>query len=253
MSIPALRYAGAHSRPYRPHHHKVSSLSRVVKRTIVKAIEDDDLSRLRMRLKNNPKLIDGRQPDSNNTIFHCLAGTSGQDPIALRYGKEPSSEIIHLVLSKIRDVDAINLFDETSLIIACKTNYMKVATALLHLGADPNYVPAIGEPPLHAVMSTSSAHTLNLAEELIHFGANINLLDSKGRTPLSHLIHTQAEEQPININYTKVKWLLSHNASVVTKTEDLYWKCLSDPYLSSTPIKALAFLLWTAHPDRFRL
>ena len=93
-----------------------------------------------------------------------------------------STGTVQSIISYGAQVNAVNNFGETPLLIACSTAQRQLVRLLLKSKADPNIVNVEGHGSLHkAVDADCCRETL---QEIIDHGVDVNAKDRRGRTAL---------------------------------------------------------------------
>jgi len=139
-------------------------------KSFLKAVEDNDLAKVRAGLKVNPKWVNAA--DGPRIALH-LAVLRGHLPM------------VKLLVASGADVNARGRNGWTALLYAVTgvtRNDKAAATFLIAKGADVNAKDNDGQTPLH--WAAKMGHK-DMAELLIAKGAAVNASDNKGKTPLT--------------------------------------------------------------------
>ncbi|KAG9495662.1 hypothetical protein J7337_012216 [Fusarium musae] len=148
----------------------------------------------------------------------------GRQPIYLAcIGRQ--TEMVHFLLTKVKDVNALYNKNETLLASACQMGQLDIVNLLLENGVDANISDDDGQTPLHWACSDDEEEIVErlLQEDTL----NINAVDKKENlTPLNSAV--------INAHANNVSLLLQKNA-------DLYIKDYMDrtPLMTATRAKNL--------------
>lgn len=93
--------------------------------------------------------------------------------------------IVELLIEHGADVNAVDIFDESPLAIACRYHQYGIAQFLLSHGADVNVHDYNGYTPLVRVCQEKEG--IDVAKLLIEHGADVNCAIKGGYTPLMHV------------------------------------------------------------------
>jgi ankyrin repeat protein len=88
--------------------------------------------------------------------------------------------VVGLLISKGADVNATNVWGDTSLHVAASSGHKEIANLLISKGVDVNSTDKAGNTPLHDVTS------VEIADLLITAGADVNIKEHRGWTPLHY-------------------------------------------------------------------
>lgn len=153
---------------------------------LAKAVEDENETKIKELLSNNPKLINYQDPKYGNTLLMLTI-------------MNQQIKSFKILLENKADVSIHNTYDGTSALIeACNSKHYdtKYADILLQNGADINDVEVGKRREGNTTRSTplimaSEEGKLELVELLVKKGANINFQNEYKQTPLNRAVMTE--------------------------------------------------------------
>ncbi|KAK4479161.1 hypothetical protein RD792_014672 [Penstemon davidsonii] len=162
--------------------------SRSLKPTTIHGFaQSGDLNSFQKLLRENPSLLNDRNPVMVQTPLHVSAGYN-------------SIEIVKLLLDwqgpeKV-ELEAQNMYGETPLHMAAKNGCNEAAKLLLARGAFVEAKANNGMTPLHlAVWHSLRAEDCSTVNTLLEYNANCSAEDNEGMTPLNHLSQGPGNEK----------------------------------------------------------
>ncbi|KAM7509514.1 hypothetical protein LguiA_019967 [Lonicera macranthoides] len=147
--------------------------------TIHGCAQSGDLAAFQTLLRDNPSLLNDRNPVMAHTPLHVSAGHN-------------SVEIVKFLLDwrgleKV-ELEAKNMYGETPLHMAAKNGCNEAAQMLLAHGAFVEAKANNGMSPLHlAVWHSLRAEDCSTVKTLLEYNADCSAKDNEGMTPLNHL------------------------------------------------------------------
>ncbi|KAL8209357.1 hypothetical protein R6Q57_006089 [Mikania cordata] len=175
----------------------ISGMQRVVKdqqnsrsskpATIHASAQSGDLSGLQKRLRENPSLINDRNPvhlliflmQMANTPLHVAASHNRAEVVKFLLNLEGPETV---------DLEAKNMYGETPLHMAAKNGCNEVAELLLSHEASTEAKANNGMTPLHlSVWHSLRAEDNSTVKTLLEHNADCSAKDDEGMTPLNHL------------------------------------------------------------------
>ncbi|KAJ9551146.1 hypothetical protein OSB04_015191 [Centaurea solstitialis] len=175
--------------------------------TIHASAQSGDLSGVQRRLRDQPSLINDRNPVMANTPLHVAAGHNSVEVVKF---------LLNISGPETVELEAKNMYGETPLHIAAKNGCNEAAGLLLSHGAFTEAKANNGMTPLHlsvwhSLRAEDSSTVLTLLEhnadcsakdntladdKLVRFGKVADKLDNKeGMTPLNHLSQGSGNEK----------------------------------------------------------
>ncbi|MCJ7580275.1 MAG: ankyrin repeat domain-containing protein [Candidatus Aminicenantes bacterium] len=134
---------------------------------IHEAVQQGNLSKVKMLLENNPELLEARNENDKTPLHFAAQGGF--------------KEIVEFLLEKGADVNAHNIADETPLHYASALKHGEVVDFLIARGAKLNSRTLDGSTPLHYAVNPGNSETIRI---LIEKGADIHSRNNKGLNPL---------------------------------------------------------------------
>ncbi|KAL3825149.1 hypothetical protein ACJIZ3_021178 [Penstemon smallii] len=162
--------------------------SRSLKPTTIHGFaQSGDLNSFQKLLRENPSLLNDRNPVMVQTPLHVSAGYN-------------SIEIVKVLLDwqgpeKV-ELEAQNMYGETPLHMAAKNGCNEAAKLLLARGAFVEAKANNGMTPLHlAVWHSLRAEDCSTVNTLLEYNADCSAEDNEGMTPLNHLSQGPGNEK----------------------------------------------------------
>jgi hypothetical protein len=155
--------------------------------TIHASAQSADLAAFQILLRDNPSLLNDRNPVMAHTPLHVSAGHN-------------SVEIVKFLLDwrgpeKV-ELEAKNMYGETPLHMAAKNGCNEAAKLLLAHGAFVEAKANNGMSPLHlAVWHSLRAEDCSTVNTLLEYNADCSAKDNEGMTPLNHLSQGPGNEK----------------------------------------------------------
>ncbi|KAA8523115.1 hypothetical protein F0562_009538 [Nyssa sinensis] len=147
--------------------------------TIHGCAQSGDLLGLQKLLRDNPSLLNDRNPVMAQTPLHVSAGYNHVDIVKFLLDWRGPETI---------ELEAKNMYGETPLHMAAKNGCNKTAQLLLAHGAFVEAKANNGMTPLHlAVWHSLRAEDCSTVKTLLEYTADCSAKDNEGITPLNHL------------------------------------------------------------------
>ncbi|XP_010532858.1 PREDICTED: uncharacterized protein LOC104808764 [Tarenaya hassleriana] len=147
--------------------------------TIHGCAHSGDLLGLQRLLKDNPSLLNERNPVMSHTPLHVSAGNGKVDIVKYLLEWTGSEKV---------EMEAKNSYGETPLHMAAKNGCNEAAKLLLDHGAFIEAKASNGMTPLHlAVWYSISSKDISTVKTLLENSADCSAKDNEGLTPLDHL------------------------------------------------------------------
>ncbi|PIN19249.1 26S proteasome regulatory complex, subunit PSMD10 [Handroanthus impetiginosus] len=149
--------------------------------------QSGDINAFQKLLRDNPSLLNERNPVMAQTPLHVSAGYN-------------STEIVKFLLNwrgpeKV-ELEAKNMYGETPLHMAAKNGCNEAAKLLLSYGAFVEAKANNGMTPLHlAVWHSLRAEDCSTVITLLEYNADCSAEDNEGMTPLNHLSQGPGSEK----------------------------------------------------------
>lgn len=155
--------------------------------TIHTSAQSGDLPAVQRRLRDQPSLINDRNPVMANTPLHVAAGHN-------------SVEVVKFLLNvsgpETVELEAKNMYGETPLHMAAKNGCNEAAGLLLSHGAFTESKANNGMTPLHlSVWHSLRAEDSSTVLTLLEHNADCSAKDNEGMTPLNHLSQGSGNEK----------------------------------------------------------
>ncbi|EOA30461.1 hypothetical protein CARUB_v10013586mg [Capsella rubella] len=146
-----------------------------------------DLIALQRLLKDNPSLLNERNPVMYHTPLHVSAGNGNVDIVKYLLAWTGSDKV---------ELEAMNTYGETPLHMAAKNGCNEAAKLLLESGAFIEAKASNGMTPLHlAVWYSITSKDISTVKTLLDNNADCSAKDNEGMTPLDHLPKGQGSEK----------------------------------------------------------
>uniref|UniRef100_A0A5B7AG38 Uncharacterized protein n=1 Tax=Davidia involucrata TaxID=16924 RepID=A0A5B7AG38_DAVIN len=147
--------------------------------TIHGCAQSGDLLALQKLLRDNPSLLNDRNPVMVQTPLHVSAGYNHVDIVKFLLDWRGPETV---------ELEAKNMYGETPLHMAAKNGCNKAAQLLLSHGAFVEAKANNGMTPLHlAVWHSLRAEDCSTVKTLLEYNADCSAKDNEGMTPLNHL------------------------------------------------------------------
>nr|XP_043629299.1 protein CfxQ homolog [Erigeron canadensis] len=155
--------------------------------TIHASAQSGDLSGVQKRLRENPSLINDRNPVMANTPLHVAAGHNSVEVVKF---------LLNLTEPETVELEAKNMYGETPLHMAAKNGSNEAAALLLSHGASTEAKANNGMTPLHlSVWHSLRAEDSSTVKTLLEHNADCSAKDDEGMTPLNHLSQGPGNEK----------------------------------------------------------
>ncbi|ESQ37167.1 hypothetical protein EUTSA_v10002506mg [Eutrema salsugineum] len=155
--------------------------------TIHDCAHSGDLIALQRLLKDNPSLLNERNPVMYHTPLHVSAGNGNVDIVKYLLDWAGSEKV---------ELEAMNTYGETPLHMAAKNGRNEAAKLLLDRGAFIEAKASNGMTPLHlAVWYSITSKDISTVKTLLDNNADCSAKDNEGMTPLDHLPQGQSSEK----------------------------------------------------------
>ncbi|KAL1356666.1 hypothetical protein HN51_008653 [Arachis hypogaea] len=162
--------------------------------TIHGCAQSGDLVGLQRLLRQNPSLLNERNPVMAQTPLHVAAGQNRADIVKFLLEWQGPDKV---------ELEAKNMYGETPLHMAAKNGCSEAAKLLLAHGAVVEAQANNGMTPLHlAVWYSLRAEELLTVKTLLDYNADCSAKDNEGMNPLNHLSQGPGSE--------KLRELLKH-------------------------------------------
>ncbi|XP_006647141.1 protein CbxX, chromosomal [Oryza brachyantha] len=146
-----------------------------------------DLDGVRRKLRENPALINDRNPVMSQTPLHVAAGYNNTGIVKFLLDFQGTDTI---------ELEAKNMYGETPLHMAVKNSSCESAKLLLERGADIEAKANNGMAPLHlAVWHALQGGDCRTVSVLLSYNADCYAKDDEGKTPLNHIPGGAANEK----------------------------------------------------------
>ncbi|KAI5680523.1 hypothetical protein M9H77_01750 [Catharanthus roseus] len=149
--------------------------------------QSGDLIALQKLIRDNPSLLNDRNPVMVQTPLHVSSGYNNAEIVKYLLDS-PGPEKVEL--------EAKNMYGETPLHMAAKNGCNEAAKLLLARGASIEAKANNGMTPLHlAVWHSLRAEDYSTVQTLLEYGADCSAEDNEGLTPLNHLSQSPGNEK----------------------------------------------------------
>ncbi|XP_027359028.1 uncharacterized protein LOC113867769 [Abrus precatorius] len=146
-----------------------------------------DLVGLQRLLRDNPSLLNERNPVMAQTPLHVSAGHNRTEIVKFLLDWQGPDKV---------EMEAKNMYGETPLHMAAKNGCSEAARLLLARGASVEARANNGMTPLHlAVWYSLRAEEFLTVKTLLEYDADCSAKDNEGMTPLNHLTHGPGTEK----------------------------------------------------------
>ncbi|KAH9608415.1 hypothetical protein KSS87_021349 [Heliosperma pusillum] len=157
-----------HSRSSRPNNHTIHGFA-----------QSGDLASFSRLLKDNPSLLNERNPVMAQTPLHVAAGYNKVEIVKLLLNYKGQEKV---------ELEAKNMYGETPLHMAAKNGCNEAAKLLLSHGAFVEAKANNGMTPLHlAVWHSLRSDDCLTVKTLLEYNADCSAKDDDGMTPMNHL------------------------------------------------------------------
>ncbi|GAV82109.1 AAA domain-containing protein/Ank domain-containing protein/Ank_2 domain-containing protein [Cephalotus follicularis] len=147
--------------------------------TIHAYAQSGDLLAFQKLLRDNPFLLNERNPVMAQTPLHVSAGYNRAEIVKFLLDWQGSENI---------ELEATNMYGETPLHMAAKNGCNEAARLLLSHGAFVEAKANNGMTPLHlAVWYSIRSEDCSTVKTLLEYNADCSATDNEGMTPLNHL------------------------------------------------------------------
>ncbi|CAO2822852.1 unnamed protein product [Amaranthus hypochondriacus] len=141
--------------------------------------QSGDLNGLQRLLKENPSLLNERNPVMAQTPLHVAAGYNNVEIVKVLLAGKEGEQV---------ELEAKNMYGETPLHMASKNGCNEAAKLLLSHGAFIEAKANNGMTPLHlAVWHSLRSDDCSTVKTLLEFNADCTAKDDDGMAPLNHL------------------------------------------------------------------
>ncbi|XP_027177326.1 protein CfxQ homolog [Coffea eugenioides] len=155
--------------------------------TIHGLAQSGDLIAFQKLLRDNPSLLNDRNPVMAQTPLHVSAGYNNVEIIKLLLDWAGPEKV---------ELEAKNMYGETPLHMAAKNGCNGAAKMLLAHGASIEAKANNGMTPLHlAVWHSLRAEDYSTVKTLLEYNADCSAKDNEGLTPLNHLSQSHGSEK----------------------------------------------------------
>lgn len=103
------------------------------------------------------------------------------------------NEIISHIEAGRVDVNAVDNFGRSMLVICAREGFNEIGKLLLRSGADANYVCSCNGKKQTALMFAIAEDNIDMVWSLLIYGANVNFEDSEGNTPLMYAVNYSSD------------------------------------------------------------
>lgn len=174
---------------HRNNNNKQDQRSRSAKpNTLHGCAQAGDLNAFLKLLKDNPSLVNDRNPVMAHTPLHVSAGHNSVEIVKVLIDWQGSEKV---------ELEAKNMYGETPLHMASKNGCNQAAQILLSHGASVEAKANNGMTPLHLAVwhSTRSEEDCSTVQTLLEYNADCSAKDNEGMTPLNHLSQGPGNEK----------------------------------------------------------
>ncbi|KAK9268544.1 hypothetical protein L1049_000298 [Liquidambar formosana] len=155
--------------------------------TIHGCAQSGDFARFQKFLRDNPSLLNERNPVMAQTPLHVSAGYNSVEIVKFLLDWQGQEKI---------ELEAKNMYGETPLHMAAKNGCNEAAKLLLAYGAFVEATANNGMTPLHlAVWYSLRADDCSTVKTLLEHNADCSAKDNEGMTPLNHLSEGPGSEK----------------------------------------------------------
>ncbi|XP_024960469.1 protein CfxQ homolog isoform X1 [Cynara cardunculus var. scolymus] len=155
--------------------------------TIHASAQSGDLPAVQRRLRDQPSLINDRNPVMANTPLHVAAGHNRVEVVKF---------LLNFSGPETVELEAKNMYGETALHMAAKNGCNEAAGLLLSHGAFTEAKANNGMTPLHlSVWHSLRAEDSSTVVTLLEHNADCSAKDNEGMTPLNHLSQGSGNEK----------------------------------------------------------
>ncbi|KAJ0751804.1 putative AAA+ ATPase domain, ATPase, AAA-type, core, ankyrin repeat-containing [Helianthus annuus] len=162
------------------------SLKPVKAVTIHACAQSGDVAGVQKRVRENPALVNDRNPVMANTPLHVAASHNSVEVVKF---------LLNFAGPETVDLEAKNMYGETPLHMAAKNGCNEAAALLLSHGASTEAKANNGMTPLHlSVWHSLRAEDNSTVKTLLEHNADCSAKDDEGMTPLNHLSETGNEK-----------------------------------------------------------
>ncbi|PSS15594.1 Protein CfxQ like [Actinidia chinensis var. chinensis] len=149
--------------------------------------QSGDLIGFQKLLRDNPSLLNDRNPVMAQTPLHVSAGYNNVEIVKFLLGWQGPEKV---------ELEAKNMYGETPLHMAAKNGCNEAAQLLLANGAFVEAKANNGMSPLHlAVWHSLRAENCSTVKTLLENNADCSAEDNEGMTPINHLSQGSENEQ----------------------------------------------------------
>ncbi|KAK2645679.1 hypothetical protein Ddye_020874 [Dipteronia dyeriana] len=154
--------------------------SRSVKPTTIHGCaQSGDLLAFQKLLRDNPSLLNERNPVMSQTPLHVSAGYNKAEVVKFLLEWQGTEKV---------ELEAQNMYGETPLHMAAKNGCNDAAKLLLARGAVIEAKANNGMTPLHlSVWHSIRSEDCSTVKTLLEYNADCSAIDNEGKTPLDHL------------------------------------------------------------------
>eukprot|EP00249_Psilotum_nudum_P014227 c24728_g1_i2 orf=281-1726(+) len=164
-----------------------------------------DVIGLRRALRENPSLINHRNPVMSQTPLHLAAANNQVDAVKF---------LLEGCVSESCEIEARNMYGETPLHLAAKNGCTEVVNFLLEHKAHIEAKASNGMTPLHLAVWFSMKHeNYSTLEALLQHNADVNAVDNEGLTPLNHLSKGSNHQKLSALLQDHLDWQIKEKAS----------------------------------------
>lgn len=155
--------------------------------TIHGCAQSGDLLALQKLLRDNPSLLNDRNPVMAQTPLHVSSGYNNVEIVKFLLNWQGPEKV---------ELEAKNMYGETPLHMAAKNGCNAAAQLLLAHGAIVEAKANNGMTPLHlAVWYSLRAEDCSTVKTLLEYNADCSSKDNEGMTPLNHLSQGPGSEK----------------------------------------------------------
>ncbi|AZL89624.1 ankyrin repeat protein [Megavirus baoshan] len=154
---------------------------------------------------------DVNQPNSQKLTPLLTIATKRTNPIYL--------SVVELLLKRGADINAVDMYGNSALILACNQKDVELAKLLIHSGIDVNIKSNCNMTALiSAAYYSGHDNNIDLIKLLLEHGADVNVINIYGRTALDAACDYKNKCD----NLQTIKLLLDHWCDVNIKNENDY-------------------------------
>ncbi|KAK3156547.1 hypothetical protein QOZ80_2AG0108600 [Eleusine coracana subsp. coracana] len=159
--------------------------------TIHSLARSGDLAGLQRKLRENPDLLNDKNPVMCQTPLHVAAGYNNTDIVKFLLNWQGTETV---------DLEAKNMYGETPLHMAVKNSCCESTNLLLARGAHIEAKANNGMTPLHlAVWHALQAGDCSTVSVLLSYNADCFAKDDEGKIPLNHIPVGAANEKLLKL------------------------------------------------------